>query len=33
MQAIQMGYAPRMRVVHTSARAIGQVYLPAVNWG
>jgi KUP system potassium uptake protein len=33
MQAVQMGYAPRMRVVHTSARAIGQVYLPAVNWG
>jgi len=33
MQAIQMGYAPRMRIVHTSARAIGQIYLPAVNWG
>ncbi len=33
MQAIQLGYAPRMRVVHTSERAIGQIYIPAVNWG
>jgi len=31
-QAIQLGYLPLMRVVHTSARQIGQVYIPAVNW-
>jgi KUP system potassium uptake protein len=31
-QAIQLGFLPRMRVEHTSARAIGQVYVPVVNW-
>ena len=31
-QAIQLGYLPRMTVHHTSARAIGQIYVPAVNW-
>jgi KUP system potassium uptake protein len=31
-QAIQLGYLPRMRVVHTSARVRGQIYVPAVNW-
>src|SRR5436190_4585839 len=31
-QAIQLGYLPRMRVVHTSARTRGQIYVPAVNW-
>lgn len=31
-QAIQLGYLPRMTVVQTSAAAIGQVYIPAVNW-
>jgi KUP system potassium uptake protein len=31
-QAIQLGYLPRMTVVHTSARTIGQIYIPAVNW-
>jgi len=30
-QAIQLGYLPRMEVVHTSGTAIGQIYLPAVN--
>jgi KUP system potassium uptake protein len=30
-QAIQLGYAPRMRVVHTSAEEIGQIYIPEVN--
>jgi len=30
-QAIQLGYLPRMTVQQTSAREIGQVYLPAVN--
>ncbi|HTQ77490.1 MAG TPA: potassium transporter Kup [Burkholderiales bacterium] len=31
-QAIQLGYLPRMNIQHTSAKTIGQVYLPAVNW-
>jgi KUP system potassium uptake protein len=31
-QAIQLGYAPRMRVVHTSAHERGQIYIPEVNW-
>ena len=31
-QAIQLGYLPRMNVQHTSARAIGQIYVPAINW-
>jgi KUP system potassium uptake protein len=31
-QAIQLGYLPRMAIRHTSARAIGQIYVPAVNW-
>jgi KUP system potassium uptake protein len=30
-QAIQLGYAPRMRIVHTSASAQGQIYIPTVN--
>jgi KUP system potassium uptake protein len=33
LQAIQLGYCPRMRVEHTSAEKIGQIYLPTVNWG
>jgi KUP system potassium uptake protein len=32
MQAIQLGYAPRHRIRHTSAEAYGQVYVPVVNW-
>jgi KUP system potassium uptake protein len=31
MQAIQLGYLPRVRINHTSPREFGQVYLPAVN--
>jgi KUP system potassium uptake protein len=30
-QAVQLGYCPRVRVEHTSHRAIGQIYVPAVN--
>ena len=30
-QAIQLGYLPRMRVLHTSQSEIGQVYIPFVN--
>lgn len=31
-QAIQLGYLPRMAVLHTSSKAIGQIYVPTVNW-
>ncbi|MFP5390240.1 MAG: potassium transporter Kup, partial [Gammaproteobacteria bacterium] len=31
-QAIALGLLPRMRVLHTSASEIGQIYIPAVNW-
>lgn len=31
-QAVQLGYLPRMRILHTSAKEIGQVYVPFVNW-
>ena len=30
--AISLGFLPRMRVIYTSDREIGQVYLPLVNW-
>jgi len=30
-QAIQLGYLPRMAIVHTSAAEIGQIYMPTVN--
>ena len=33
MQAIQLGYSPRLRVNYTSERIIGQIYVPVVNWG
>ena len=32
VQAIQLDFAPRTRIRHTSAREVGQVYVPAVNW-
>ena len=31
-QAVQLGYLPRLNIVHTSARTMGQIYIPAVNW-
>jgi KUP system potassium uptake protein len=31
-QAVQLGYLPRLRIIHTSAREIGQIYIPSVNW-
>ncbi|HEX9892592.1 MAG TPA: potassium transporter Kup [Gemmatimonadales bacterium] len=30
-QAIQLGYSPRMTIVHTSSSQVGQIYLPEVN--
>ena len=32
-QVIQLGYLPRLQVVHTSETDRGQIYLPMVNWG
>lgn len=31
-QAIQLGYAPRMEITHTSERQVGQIYIPFINW-
>jgi KUP system potassium uptake protein len=31
-QAVQLGYLPRVKVVHTSSRAEGQIYIPEINW-
>jgi KUP system potassium uptake protein len=31
-QAINLGYLPRLRVLHSSEEEIGQVYVPALNW-
>ena len=30
-QAVQLGFLPRMRIVHTSEREVGQIYVPALN--
>jgi len=32
-QAVQLGLLPRMRILHTSVRDTGQIYVPFVNWG
>jgi KUP system potassium uptake protein len=31
-QAVQLGYLPRVEIIHTSSREIGQIYIPRVNW-
>lgn len=31
-QAVQLGYMPRVDIKHTSAREIGQIYIPGINW-
>jgi len=31
-QAIQLGYLPRMAIRHTSRLAMGQIYMPTINW-
>ena len=31
-QGIQLGFLPRMKVIHTSHQQEGQIYLPAINW-
>lgn len=32
-QAIQLGFLPRLHTLHTSEKAAGQIYIPAINWG
>ena len=32
-QAVGLGFLPRLTIRHTSRQEIGQVYVPAVNWG
>ncbi|HEX8362314.1 MAG TPA: potassium transporter Kup [Longimicrobium sp.] len=32
MQAVQLGYIPRVQILHTSGRERGQIYIPSVNW-
>src|SRR3954464_7247059 len=32
-QAVQLGFLPRLTILHTSRQEVGQVYVPAVNWG
>ena len=31
-QAVQLGYLPRLRVIYTSAKTMGQIYVPWINW-
>ena len=31
-QSIQLGFLPRMHIVHTTSHAMGQIYVPLVNW-
>jgi KUP system potassium uptake protein len=31
-QAVQLGYLPRVTVIHTSGKTEGQIYIPEVNW-
>jgi len=31
-QAVQLGFLPRLKILHTSERAAGQIYVPLVNW-
>jgi KUP system potassium uptake protein len=31
-QAVQLGYIPRLSIIHTSTKEIGQIYIPSINW-
>ncbi len=31
-QAVQLGFLPRVRIVHTSMTEMGQIYVPVINW-
>ncbi|HEY0673817.1 MAG TPA: potassium transporter Kup [Longimicrobiales bacterium] len=32
MQAVQLGYSPRVQIQHTSEKEKGQIYIPGINW-
>jgi KUP system potassium uptake protein len=32
-QSLQLGYLPRMQVLHTSEEEHGQIFIPQINWG
>lgn len=32
-QVIQLGFLPRLQILHTSEKDTGQIYMPLVNWG
>jgi KUP system potassium uptake protein len=32
MQAVQLGFIPRLKITHTSSREFGQIYIPTINW-
>jgi KUP system potassium uptake protein len=32
MQAVQLGFTPRLKIEHTSSTEMGQIYIPALNW-
>src|SRR5687767_2091127 len=32
MQAVQLGFSPRIRIDHTSHKAFGQIYIGGINW-
>jgi KUP system potassium uptake protein len=32
-QVVQLGFLPRLQVLHTSVTDTGQIYIPFVNWG
>jgi len=32
MQAVQLGFMPRLKIEHTSSTEMGQIYIPALNW-
>ena len=32
MQAVQLGFSPRIKIEHTSSREYGQIYIGAINW-
>ncbi len=31
-QAVQLGFFPRLKIIHTSSSEIGQIFIPSVNW-
>lgn len=31
-QAMQLGFLPRMQIIYTSSKAMGQIYIPKINW-